>query len=618
MFKDKDLELPKVPNQLSLKTGESLEGYLLRLANHNGMLGIYELLGPIPGITARTSLFSMVDHISEISGQKTSDLAKIRELEQGHRTLIHERHYRMKTTPVCPICLKEHGYAKLAWQHTFSTACPEHGIRLVDTCDECGSYIAKDRQHLKACKCGRDLTSIKSTKVSSAEKWINMRITMDISPCPPISDLGNVSSIQWSNFVTLIEFLYAHSKTTAKKSTGRIIKPTSIDDSLNIVLSVLPLFEDFPISVKKLVKFRLDLAPPDIFSAEQRLGYWMTRLSNLCGSGRYPELLGAVRDAVTEYSDGKYHINDKVANTEKSRYLSVAQIARDLCIHEQTVMKMIDRKVLRFIEIPHEAKTRRILIEKSSAEELDQYMQTFVTKADAIQVTGLSKRSIGYFIEYGIFELLDDSAVGLKSNHAISATSIDAFTKTLATEAQPQEGPKIKLKNFAARMTTSSTAHRILYMSLVNGSLKVASRTENSKLADFEFLESDVTKILQSGRGEPLLKVADVSSALKTKEEVIRSWVRQGLIRSVESILRGQKVNLIPVSALAEFQQTYIVLSTLADKLSTSSRMILKAIESQGLKTTGSFEVSDGVSRGYLIEATELGKLLLGQQAKAA
>lgn len=618
MFKDPDLELPKVPNLLSVKIGESLEGYLLRLANHNGMLGIYELLGPIRGVTAQSSLFGKLEHVADITGQKASDLAKLKELEQGHRISIQDRHYRMSTTPVCPMCLKEHGYAKLIWQHTYSTACAEHSIRLVETCDECGNTITKDRYHLKACKCGRDLTSIEPTKVSNAERWLSMRLAMDVTPCPPMLDFGNTEPIQWSNFVTLIEFLYAHSKQTKQTLTGRISKPISIDDSLEIVQGVLPLFEDFPARVKELVKFRLDLAAPDIFSAEQRLGYWIKRLSNLCGSGRYKEFIQAVRDAVTDYSDGKYHINDKVANTEKSRYLSIAQMAKDLRIHEQTVMKMVDRKELRFIEIPHESKTRRILIDKFSAEEMHEFLKTFITKTDAMHITGLSRRSMGYFIEYGIFDVLEEPEVRLTSNRTISATAIEALTKKLATEAQSKEGPKIRLKNFAARMTTNATAHRTLYLSLVNGSLTVASPTGDNKLGNFEFLESEVTKILQAGNGEPLLKIAGVANMLKIKEEVIRSWVKQGLIRSVESILRGQKVNLIPVSALAEFQQTYIVLSTLADQLGTSSRMLLRTIESQGLKTVGSFDVGEGVSRGYLIEVKQLGKLLLPDQAKAA
>jgi len=208
--------------------------------------------------------------------------------------------------------------------------------------------------------------------------------------------------------------------------------------------------------------------------------------------------------------------------------------------------------------------------------------------------------------------------VGLNSSRAISATSIDTFTQKLTTQTQTKDGPKMKLKDFCARMTTNTAIHRALYMALLDGSLTVASSTKQKKLGDLEFLESDVRKILQSGEEEPLLKIVDVANILKIKDEVIRGWVKQGIIRSVESKIRGQKVNLIPVSALAEFQQTYIVLSTLADKLGTSSRMILKAIESQGLRTVGSFEVSEGVSRGYLIEVTQLGKLLLPNQAKAA
>ncbi|MEW6204492.1 MAG: TniQ family protein [Pseudomonadota bacterium] len=612
------IELPRVPNVLVPKSGEGLESYLLRVADHNGLLGIRELLRPIPGFAINKSVFTYIEQVAEITVQNVRDLVNLRRIEPDNSTIIQDRHYRISTTPVCPMCLKEHGYAKQIWQHTLCTACPEHGVRLVESCDVCGSDIAKDRYHLKTCNCGRDLTLIKTTKISNAEKWMNRRLATDITPCPPMNDLGNTDPIQWSNFISLVEFLYAHSEHNQNLSNGKALKPKSLAQSVAIVQDILPLFENFPNRVNELVKFRLDLAPPDSFSAEQRLGYWIKKLTNLCGSGRYPGFIRAVRDAVTLHSDGKYHINEKVATTENSRYLSVAQLANHLRIHEQTVMGMVERGVLRYAEIPHELKTRSILIEKSSAAELDQFLRSFMTKADAMRVTGLSRKSIEYFIEYGIFEALDAEMVGLNSSRSISATSIDTFTQKLTTQIQTKDGPKMKLKDFCARMTTNTAIHRALYMALLDGSLTVASSTKQKKLGDLEFLESDVRKILQSGEEEPLLKIVDVANILKIKDEVIRGWVKQGIIRSLESEIRGQKVNLIPVSALAEFQQTYIVLSTLADQLGTSSRMLLRTIESQGLKTVGSFEVGEGVSRGYLIEVTQLGKLLLPNQAKAA
>jgi hypothetical protein len=49
------IELPRVPNVLVPKSGEGLESYLLRVADHNGLLGIRELLRPIPGFAIVTA-----------------------------------------------------------------------------------------------------------------------------------------------------------------------------------------------------------------------------------------------------------------------------------------------------------------------------------------------------------------------------------------------------------------------------------------------------------------------------------------------------------------------------------------------------------------------------------
>jgi hypothetical protein len=47
-----------------------------------------------------------------------------------------EHHFGLK---ICPECMRESPYVRLLWRCTFFVVCPQHGIRLIDRCERCGS-----------------------------------------------------------------------------------------------------------------------------------------------------------------------------------------------------------------------------------------------------------------------------------------------------------------------------------------------------------------------------------------------------------------------------------------------------------------------------------------------
>ncbi|AYV45187.1 hypothetical protein CFHF_03750 [Caulobacter flavus] len=59
----------------------------------------------------------------------------------------------------CPVCFTEHVYFRRAWRVGFVTTCPDHGLRLLDRCDQCGSTLEPHRSAaLHLCpRCGLDL-----------------------------------------------------------------------------------------------------------------------------------------------------------------------------------------------------------------------------------------------------------------------------------------------------------------------------------------------------------------------------------------------------------------------------------------------------------------------------
>lgn len=66
-------------------------------------------------------------------------------------------HLRQTRPQICPVCISLHSHALGAWSIDMVTACPQHGIQLLDHC-ACGRPIRWRRPSVDFCECTRRLT----------------------------------------------------------------------------------------------------------------------------------------------------------------------------------------------------------------------------------------------------------------------------------------------------------------------------------------------------------------------------------------------------------------------------------------------------------------------------
>lgn len=174
---------------------ESLSSFVLRLA-HNHHLAPHVLYRQIiaPDLKALRSkpaawdvypgTLSSFDGIGVVAEAWAQVIAGL----TGHRTLIDLTlapykevlsQYKLLNSQKrwCPCCISESvasgsGYGQLLWQIAAVTACPKHGIRLVSTCEYCGSVGSvshKVRQLPHVCPhCGHELGGKAGTALEPA------------------------------------------------------------------------------------------------------------------------------------------------------------------------------------------------------------------------------------------------------------------------------------------------------------------------------------------------------------------------------------------------------------------------------------------------------------------
>lgn len=163
--------LPGCYRNLPVETGESLPGYLLRLAEANGYRGILPLLqatgtwtsknGYSFRLRTRPELLATIGRMA-VSDPRHLENHAVKELKGQtylfHNILMDGDAILSERAQVCPQCLDEDGFVKEELELAPVTTCNRHKAQLVDACSACGTPLTWKRPSLMHCgKCGADL-----------------------------------------------------------------------------------------------------------------------------------------------------------------------------------------------------------------------------------------------------------------------------------------------------------------------------------------------------------------------------------------------------------------------------------------------------------------------------
>lgn len=153
---------PKLAYRPDPCDGESWPGYLLRLANHNGLRGLRSIA---------TLLQMTEERLLRADIYDIGDRLRLPYPEDGGEDgRAYRGHLKMRTR-VCPECLSSDKipFIRSAWDSPLKLHCELHRKLLVDTCPVCFRHLSYTRASLEVCRCGVRIGSWAST---STEAWM--------------------------------------------------------------------------------------------------------------------------------------------------------------------------------------------------------------------------------------------------------------------------------------------------------------------------------------------------------------------------------------------------------------------------------------------------------------
>lgn len=243
---------PSFPLRDTVRSGESGQGYVLRMATDNGLRGL-----PFVKSGLGRSRFHTLDAddasrisrwfgapegvLAEALGRTSTDTASAgfayAGQEIGRSYFLNRGHPR-----VCPHCLSQHGFCRSEWDFVLVVACSRHACYLEDKCGVCSRPLDWNRPSLMTCQCYSDMRSWSThsaghrTLELAFAQWVTASLAPDAVgwPSSPGSDteqLGLLRLLQPLSLGSGLSLTYALASATQYPLGGlgqRVRKKTSI------------------------------------------------------------------------------------------------------------------------------------------------------------------------------------------------------------------------------------------------------------------------------------------------------------------------------------------------------------------------------------------------------
>ena len=165
--------MARLPQILPPRRGESVHGFVRRLAEVNGITLSAIMRWAEIGSIRPVSEDRLWANLATAAGTSVEALTKMRWLPanvpgangairfMGHA--IRPSHLSRGEMKVCPACIRSGGTIREVWSVSQITCCPQHGCLLIDSCNACArqlKYHSAGAEDAWSCVCGHELADL--------------------------------------------------------------------------------------------------------------------------------------------------------------------------------------------------------------------------------------------------------------------------------------------------------------------------------------------------------------------------------------------------------------------------------------------------------------------------
>ena len=330
------------------RTGESLPGFVLRLAESNGYRGIADLLQLArlpPTFVSRPcalqKLAELFDGLVDVHDLRARSYWTAIERRPPHNATISPADINLAHPKVCPICLKESGFARLVWDLRVVITCWRHGCYLLDHCSVCRRRLTWGRRALTACTCGSDLTIQRTEDAPISVLEFSRRletmletgnVDLDLFPTP-IRTLNALCRVVW--------LFGVNSSETSHGQAWAISKPTLVQ-AAKIVERGIGVLMGWPGSIEQPIN-AIRAAGSHQHQAQLRLNHVLSRMRSVFDGEQFEGIFDDIRKhlATIVYGLDVGALSSRRDFTSQPEVFGVNRAARQLSLSTRMIPLLV-------------------------------------------------------------------------------------------------------------------------------------------------------------------------------------------------------------------------------------------------------------------------------------
>lgn len=573
--------------------GESIRGYLLRLAGANYMSRM-NWTADMPKDIAKVKSLTGVTLQGHVPGW-----LEYASMEKWP-VQIADSHLLVVDARCCPRCLEELGYWPVEWEHTLYAVCHRHGCLLVESCPRCSNPLRWNRPTLDECSCGEPIKNWPSgPSCESSEKDLCMELAASIrrkiAPCVSIqsefSKLLRDPSLE--DLTTLIHVLGTQEPNSRNTNRNLHLPKIHRRSRYPLLRNAANLLTDWPHRFRAHLNLIgwyddedwIEFAPASGFSKFTRA------IRKKMVSPGLKFVLDEYRSFVINNWIGVLTHRNRWPDDEiidHQRYVSCAVAAKFMKISTTQVARLVEAQILKGY-VKETARHRKfVVVERESIAYAESKMADLVEIDVAAALLGLPRTRIAELVECGLLEKHQGDG---KLKRYFSRAEIAAFLRRLMAghrvAAAESEEELLPMKAILKIYLATEKEFISLVESLQSKMLTpVLLQTEKSGLGGIAIGRAEFfawRRLTRAGNGGSDFTVDQAARQLGIKQEVGYHLVAKGLLRSSTGVRGRRRCQLVASADIGEFKATYASGSELAKSRGTSAKMVIARLRERGI-----------------------------------
>jgi len=319
---------------------EGLHGYLLRLAEANGLSGVAQLWPDRkPSIDVLESRLG-----ADRWPQNKTMLQEV--IPQMVSTSGSPPIWNQRSSRYCPCCINESAQWRWEWELTLVTCCHQHGVNLIEDCHSCGKKLNWRRHSLMTCDCGVPLSTHIQTPSSTADNELSEIFFAKLHQLPikqrHLSDL----SLEQLNKVAFM--LGAYAKNSGRKFSQKISNLHDIAVVRPVVNAAAEILTVWPRNFHALLKSFHKAGEIDVQDQRlsKRFGFFYPYVYRTLKDPEYAFLLQAFEKFISRTWRGSLaERNSRLSHTTRLRHnwIPISSMAKELNTTTRQIQLLIDQ-----------------------------------------------------------------------------------------------------------------------------------------------------------------------------------------------------------------------------------------------------------------------------------